>query len=103
MKGNDIKKKTRKPTHPGEVLREDILAPLQLTVTDAAKNLGVTRKALSELLNGKSALSPQMAVRISRATNTSAESWLSMQTKLDLWYAQQKPVKVKILKHLTSA
>ena len=79
----------RKPTHPGEVLREDVIKPLGLTVTQAARDLGVSRKALSELVNQKAALSPEMALRIARATNTSPESWLNMQTKLDLWNALQ--------------
>ena len=78
---------SRKPTHPGEVLLEDVIKPLGLTVTEAAKNLGVSRKTLSELVNQKAALSPQMALRIAKATNTSPESWLNMQTKLDLWNA----------------
>ena len=77
----------RKPTHPGEVIREDIIKPLGLTVTEAARKLGVTRKALSALLNGRVALSPDMAVRIGKATNTSPESWLYMQAKLVLWHA----------------
>lgn len=85
----------RKPTHPGEVLREDVMKPLSLTVTEAAKRLGVTRKTLSELLNGKASLSPEMAVRISKATRTTSESWLYMQAKLDLWNAEQKPTKVE--------
>lgn len=79
----------RKPTHPGEVLLEDVIKPLGLTITDAAKNLGVTRKTLSELVNGKSSLSPEMAVRVAAATDTSPESWIAMQTKLDVWRAQK--------------
>ena len=86
---------TRKPTHPGEVLREDVIKPLGLTVTQAARDLGVSRKTLSELINQKAALSPEMALRIAKATNTSPESWLNMQTKLDLWNAlQHEPEKV---------
>ena len=85
----------RKPTHPGEVLREDVMKPLGLTVTEAAKRLGVTRKTLSALLNCRASMSPEMAVRVSRATRTSPESWLYMQAKLDLWIAQQKPPKVE--------
>ncbi|MBT3274666.1 MAG: HigA family addiction module antidote protein [Spirochaetales bacterium] len=80
----------RKPTHPGEVLLEDVIKPLGITITQAAENLGVTRKTLSELVNKKSSLSPVMALRISAATKTSPESWLNMQTKLDLWIAMQK-------------
>jgi addiction module HigA family antidote len=88
----------RKPVHPGEVIREDIIKPLGLTVTEAAKCLGVTRKTLSALLNCKASLSPEMAVRVAKATNTTAESWLYMQAKLDLWIASKKSPKVKKLK-----
>ena len=91
---------TRKPTHPGEVLLEDVIKPLGITITEAAKNLGVTRKTLSELVNQKSSLSPEMALRISEATKTSPESWLNMQTKLDLWNAlQKKPENVSVFHH----
>jgi addiction module HigA family antidote len=86
----------RKPTHPGEVLREDVIKPLGLTVTEAAKHLGVTRKTLSALLNCKASVSPAMAVRIAKATNTSPESWMYMQAKLNLWNAEQNPIKVKV-------
>ena len=85
----------RRPTHPGEVLREDVIKPLGLTVTEAAKRLGVTRKTLSALINCKASMSPEMAVRISKATRTSPESWLYMQAKLDLWLAQRKPPEVE--------
>jgi len=77
----------RKPTHPGEVFLEDVIKPLGLTITDAAEKLGITRKALSEFVNCKSSLSPMMALRIGKATNTSPESWMNMQLKLDLWKA----------------
>jgi addiction module HigA family antidote len=85
--------RTRKPTHPGEVLIEDVIKPLGITITQAARDLGISRKALSELVNGKCALSPELAVRIGKATNTSPESWLAMQTKLDLWNALQNAPK----------
>ena len=87
--------RSRKPTHSGEVLREDVIKPLGLTVTEAAKRLGVTRKTLSELINCKSSMSPEMAVRIGKATKTSPDSWLYMQAQLDLWYAGQKPTEVE--------
>ena len=70
------------------------LDPLGLSVTDAARMMGITRKALSELVNGKSSCSPQMALRIARVTNTSAESWLAMQAKLDLWKVRQNELGV---------
>ena len=82
-------KMTRKPTHPGTVFLEDVMKPLNLSVTKTAQLLGVSRKALSEFINEKSFLSPDMALRISIATGTSAESWMNMQQKLTLWLAEQ--------------
>ena len=82
----------RKPTHPGAVLKEDVLKPLGVSVTQAAKLLGVSRKALSEFLNEKSSLSPEMAYRIAVATDTTVQSWLDMQTKLVLWEISQKDI-----------
>jgi addiction module HigA family antidote len=82
-------KQTRRPVHPGRIFWEDVLVPLDLSVTEAAGRLGVTRKTLSEFINGKSALSPIMALRIARATHTTAESWLAMQIKRTLWDAEQ--------------
>ena len=79
---------TRKPTHPGAVFREDIMKPLNMTVTETADMLGVSRKTLSLFVNEKASLSPEMAIRISKATNTSVESWMNMQQKLTLWYAK---------------
>ena len=75
----------RKPTHPGVVFREDVMIPLGLSVTDTAHMLGVSRKALSEFINEKTSLSPEMALRISKATNTSVESWMNMQQTLTVW------------------
>jgi addiction module HigA family antidote len=77
------------PAHPGEVLRQLCLEPLNLTVTDAARSLGVSRKALSSILNGRAGISPEMAVRLSMAFNTSAESWLNQQLQYDLWHAEK--------------
>ena len=82
-------KMTRKPTHPGAVFLEDVMKPLNLSVIKTAQLLGVSRKALSEFINEKSSLSPDMALRISIATGTSAESWMNMQQKLTLWLAEQ--------------
>lgn len=80
---------TRKPTHPGAVFLEDVMKPLNLSVTDAASMLGVSRKTLSEFINEKSSLSPEMALRIGKATNTSVESWMNMQQKLTIWNARK--------------
>ena len=92
-------KKKRKPTHPGEILYEDVIKVIGLTITEAAKRLGVTRKTLSLLLNCKASLSPEMAIRIGKATNTTPESWLFMQAKLDLWYANQRIPEVRLLEN----
>ena len=73
------------PPHPGEVIRALCLEPLGLSVTRAAKGLGVSRKALSELLNGHSGISPDMAVRLSKAFGGSPESWLAQQMQYNLW------------------
>lgn len=78
----------KNPPHPGEVIRELCLAPLELTVTDAAKGLGVSRKTLSELLNGHAGILPEMAIRLSKAFGGSAESWLTQQMHYDLAQAQ---------------
>lgn len=77
------------PPHPGKVLKELCLEPLGLTVTETAKGLGVSRKTLSAILNGKSGISPEMAVRLSIAFNTSSESWLNQQSQYDLWQVEQ--------------
>ena len=82
-------KQVRMPVHPGKVFLLDVLVPLGLTLTEAARMMGITRKTLSELVNEKSSCSPQMALRIAAVTNTSAESWLAMQAKLDLFKARQ--------------
>lgn len=77
------------PPHPGEVLKELCLEPLNLTVTDAAEALGVSRKTLSSILNGRSGVSPEMAIRLAKAFDTSAESWLNQQMQYDLWIAEK--------------
>jgi addiction module HigA family antidote len=84
------------PPHPGEVIRELCLEPLGVSVTDAAKALGVTRKSLSELLNGRSGISPEMALRLAIAFDTTAESWLSQQMQYDLWKVRLKRKKLKV-------
>ena len=84
------------PPHPGEVLRELYLEPLGLTVTETAKRLGVTRKTLSELLNGRAGISPEMAIRIGAATKSTPESWLNMQMYYDLWRTRKKRKKLRV-------
>jgi addiction module HigA family antidote len=82
--------KMHNPPHPGEVLNELCLKPKGLTVTEAAKALGVSRKTLSAILNGRAGISPEMAVRLSIALDTTAESWLNQQVQYDLWRAERK-------------
>jgi len=86
------------PPHPGEVLRELCLEPLGLTVTDAAEALGVSRKTLSTILNGRAGISPEMAIRLSKAFGTSAESWLNQQMQYDLWVAEQAAGDIRVRK-----
>ncbi len=77
------------PPHPGEVIRELCLEPLDISVTKAAEALGVSRKTLSAIVNGRAGISPEMAIRLSKAFGTSAESWLNQQMQYDLWQARQ--------------
>jgi addiction module HigA family antidote len=84
------------PAHPGEIIREDCLAPLGLTVTDAAKGLGITRKTLSDLLNGHSGVSPEMSIRLEKAGWSTADHWLRMQMQYDLWHARQHAAGIKV-------
>jgi addiction module HigA family antidote len=84
------------PAHPGEVIREACLKPLGLTVTATAKGLGVTRKAMSDLLNGHSGVSPEMAIRLEKAGWTTADHWLRMQLQYDLWHARKKAKSIKV-------
>jgi addiction module HigA family antidote len=84
------------PPHPGEVLKTLCLEPLKVSVTEAAKALGVSRKTLSAILNGRAGISPEMAVRLSIAFGTSAESWLNQQTQYDLWHAEQRRKKLRV-------
>ncbi len=88
--------KMHNPPHPGEIIREQCLEPLSLSVTDAAKGLGVTRKALSELLNGHSGISPEMAVRLSKAFSGTPETWLRLQLQFDLAKVERRADSIKV-------
>jgi len=77
--------RTRQPVHPGLVFKADVLNPLGLSVTAAAKAMGVSRKHLSLFINGHTACSKELALRIAKATGTSVASWLNMQTRFDVW------------------
>lgn len=77
------------PPHPGELLRDEVIATLNLSVTEAASRLAMSRVALSRVLNGKAAISPDLAVRLEQAGTSTARAWLAMQANHDLWRARQ--------------
>ncbi len=86
------------PPHPGEIIRELCLEPLELSVTEAAEGLGVSRKTLSAILNGHAGISPEMALRLSMAFDTTPESWLNQQTQHDLWVARKAKKRLRVKK-----
>lgn len=87
----------KNPPHPGLVVLQECIEPLGLTITAAAEALGVTRKTLSELVNGKCGISPEMAVRISKAFGGTAEGWLVQQAQYDLAQVRRDRIKIKRL------
>ncbi len=86
----------KSPVHPGRIVRHDCLEPLGFSVTDGAKALNVTRQALNNLVNGKSGVSPEMAIRLSKAFGSTPETWLSMQVAYDLAQARKHENKIKV-------
>jgi addiction module HigA family antidote len=86
----------RNPPHPGEIVKHECLEPLGLTVTEAAKGLGVTRQALSELINERAGISVEMAIRLSKAFGSRPETWLRLQQAYDLWRARQHEGEIKV-------
>jgi addiction module HigA family antidote len=86
----------KNPPHPGEIVRDLCIEPLGLTVTQAAEGLGVTRKTLSLLLNGHAGISPEMAVRLSKAFGRSPESWLELQSLYDLAQISKEVAKIDV-------
>src|SRR5690349_22664229 len=87
----------KNPPHPGLVVLKECVQPMGLTITDAAEALGVTRNTLSELVNGKRGISPEMAVRLSKVFGASAESWLTQQALYDLAHVETLSIKLKKL------
>ena len=86
----------KNPVHPGRIVRSACLEPLGLSVTEGAKVLGVTRQALNNVVNGKAAISPEMAIRLSKAFGSTAETWLRMQLAYDLAAALKNESKIKV-------
>lgn len=82
--------RTRKPSMPGEVLKEMYLEPLDVTITDFAEHIGVSRKTVSALVNGRTPVTVDMAMRLSVALNTTPDLWLNLQRAVDLWNARQE-------------
>lgn len=93
-----LRNPNRRPTHPGAILREDVLPALEMTQAEMAQRLGVSRLSVSELLHEKRSMTPEMAMRVAKLLNTTPESWLRMQEAVDLWDVQQKPEKLAGIK-----
>jgi len=90
------------PPHPGEIIREVCVEPLNINVTEAARVLGVTRKTFSARLNGRSGISPEMALRLSKVFGRTPEGWLRLQLQYDLWNTRQS-VDIGNLKRIEAA
>lgn len=88
------------PPHPGEIVREECLAPLGLSVTEGAKVLGVTRQALNNLVNEKSGISPEMAIRLEKAFGSSAELWVRLQSAYDLAQVRKRTREIAVRRYV---
>jgi len=105
-----MRRMIRRPIHPGKIIKEDYLLPLFITIKDMAANLGVSRKTLSKIINERGAITPDMALRLSRAFDTTPDLWLNLQKNYDLWQAETqsqewkkvKPFPQHILHHNSS-
>jgi antitoxin HigA-1 len=98
-----LRNPSRRPTHPGALLREDVIPGLNVTQGKLAELMGVSRLTVSQLLHEHRALSPDMALRLEKLLGTSAESWLRMQESVDLWEARQQPERFATIKRLSVA
>lgn len=85
-----VRRPRRPPTHPGEVLREDVLPAINISVSEAARQLRVTRQTLHRVLSGKAGISPEMAVRLGKFCGNGAGLWLRLQQSYDLWHAEKR-------------
>lgn len=91
----------RQPTHPGIIIKEDYLKPLSLTITEMSSILGVSRKTLSKITNERGSVTPDMALRLSRAFDTSPELWLNLQKNFELWQAENSSTSWKCVKSIS--
>lgn len=89
-----LRSKNRKPTHPGAILREDVLPSLNITQTELAYRLGVSRRTVSQILHEHRPLTPDIAIRLAHFLGTTPESWLNMQQALDVWELERKNARV---------
>jgi len=92
---------TRKPTHPGIIIKEDYLAPLAISIKDMASKLGVSRKTLSKIINKRGSITPEMALRLSRAFDTTPDLWMNLQKNYDLWIAEKESSAWQMVKPLS--
>jgi addiction module HigA family antidote len=92
----------RKPTHPGKILKEDYLEPISMTITEMASILGVSRKTLSKITNERGTITPDMALRLSRAFDTTPDLWLNLQKNIALWEASHTSKAWKAVKPLSA-
>ena len=97
-----MQKMKRKPTHPGTIIKEDYLVPLSISIKEMASNLGVSRKTLSKIINTRGSITSEMALRLSRAFDTTPDLWLNLQKDYDLWNAEQESTSWKLVKPLSS-
>ncbi len=97
-----MRKMKRQPTHPGKIIKEDYLSPLSITIKEMASILGVSRKTLSKIVNGRGSVTPDMALRLSRAFDTTPDLWLNLQTNFDLWQAAHTSKSWQIVEPISS-
>lgn len=97
-----MNKMERRPTHPGIIIKEDYLEPLSISIKDMAGNLGVSRKTLSKIINSRGSITPEMALRLSRAFDTTPDLWMNLQKSYDLWNAERESTSWQLVKPLSS-
>ena len=96
-----MRERTRQPTHPGAILNRQYLQPLNLTISELARRLGISRNNLSKIINGRGSITPNMALRLSKGLGTTPELWLNMQQTYDLWKASHESKEWKNIKQVT--